>query len=990
MKSVIFVIIVFTTIVYLANADNPKSIIIEDFESGVVNLTSYANEDISPTSWTLDQTYTYNSSLYALKLSGNTWKQQSILPLVITSGDVLQAAIRNSGTTARIQGIGFSNGTNVLFYSIDGAATLNIEQWVTVYQGAFNLNTWNIYQFPIADDWWAYFDELPSITSIIYINDLDSGSGTIWFDDICKLTSEIPIAPQVSLLYNIVDVFRTTENTRNVTVNFFANIVDPDSYTHTIRWDFGDSTFSTLQNPVHTYTVTDNHPYTVLLKVTDNTGRWGLARCSISVDPGVSSLPITLNFVGDIMLARAYEQAGGIIPTQGVNAIFEPTKHLFGDAADISSANLEVVLTNTGTPHPTKSVVYRGNPNNINGLVYAGIDIVSTANNHAIDYGYNGLRQMQDSLSAKGIIHSGAGANSYEAYTPSFINKKGLNIAFLRSSDRTGQYNNTQPYLNAGYNKSGFALFTPYYLSQQLNAVEGIADLKIIEMHGGSEYSLTPGSGYDKNHLFADEIEDEDYSLYTDVPHMWDIAIRRYAIDNGADLVIVHHPHIIQGLEIYNGKLIAHSLGNFVFDLTYPETMPTMILYIDADFDGFSNYRIVPCFIDRYIPRRAASKLGQHILDYLAKRSRDLNTYLYINKDDITASVVVDSSTVSFLPTTTGLQLTPIQQGTDTYITEPTKLNRNGSISSVDLVAPGLDWQARLGQQILWWGNMEDEGANMFNPNLTNEFYDTAYFHEGLRSLKISSTGSTETVSIRNRMKWYDNTKKYSLHAWIRTRDAVDANIYIQYFSSRTSTNPVSTENMLSTPISGNSDWTFFFKEITIPSNCSFYNIVCRNAGGNAWFDEVGLIEWTPWQNIAMLQFIPVPNDYYWLQAKGTENPKRIRVQYTEKDMVLIQPVRSTGTSFHDFISVISYPNPFKQSINFSMNLKDDLNIDLSIYNIKGQKVRQITRGKFDKGKHNLIWDGMDENCKTVGSGVYFYKVAAGKTNITKKIILLK
>ena len=62
--------------------------------------------------------------------------------------------------------------------------------------------------------------------------------------------------------------------------------------------------------------------------------------------------------------------------------------------------------------------------------------------------------------------------------------------------------------------------------------------------------------------------EEENYSPFIDVPHMWDREIRHFAIDNGADLVIVHHPHVIQGFEVYNEKLIAHSLGNFVFDLS--------------------------------------------------------------------------------------------------------------------------------------------------------------------------------------------------------------------------------------------------------------------------------------------------------------------------------------------------------------------------------------------------------------------------------------
>ena len=73
---------------------------------------------------------------------------------------------------------------------------------------------------------------------------------------------------------------------------------------------------------------------------------------------------------------------------------------------------------------------------------------------------------------------------------------------------------------------------------------------------------------------------------------MWDRAIRHFAIDEGADLVIVHHPHIIQGVEVYNNKLIAHSLGNFIFDLNYPETYPSMILNVDVNQNGLAKCQL--------------------------------------------------------------------------------------------------------------------------------------------------------------------------------------------------------------------------------------------------------------------------------------------------------------------------------------------------------------------------------------------------------------
>ncbi|MDZ4181702.1 MAG: hypothetical protein U1B83_02405, partial [Candidatus Cloacimonadaceae bacterium] len=161
--------------------------VIEDFESGQVTLFSWLDEDIQPSAWQLTSTGTYNNSAYSLALTGNTWKQQFITPVMVDSSTVFEIAAKTS-SGSKIQGIGFSDGVNVLFYSIAGTLTLNIEQWIPVYQGAFSNNTWNQYLFPIADDWYAFFEYLPLITSIIYVNDLDNvSSRSVFFDNILNV-----------------------------------------------------------------------------------------------------------------------------------------------------------------------------------------------------------------------------------------------------------------------------------------------------------------------------------------------------------------------------------------------------------------------------------------------------------------------------------------------------------------------------------------------------------------------------------------------------------------------------------------------------------------------------------------------------------------------------------------------------------------------------------------------------------------------------------
>ncbi len=985
----LLILVIMTALIPICAAGSLRYDVIEGFESGSIQLFSWLAEDIEPNNWQMDSNITNNNSNFSLRLFGNTWKQQFITPVVINSGTVISTAARTQ-SGARVQGIGFSDGINVLFYSLSGSRVVNIEEWVNVYQGAFSHNTWNTYHLPIADDWCAFFDYLPLLTSIIYVNDLDGvSSRSIWFDDILNITSDLPQSPHVTVSYSITHNRRISHGHRQVGVQFTSFVVDPDSGVFTYRWDFGDSTFSALPHPYHIYTVTDAHHYRAFLQVTDNTGKRGYASCLIDVDAGESNLPIRMNFVGDIMLARRYEQAGGIIPTQGVNAIFAPTKPYLGDAADITVANLEVVLCNVGTPHPTKSVVYRGNPNNISGLVFAGIDVVSTANNHTLDYGLAGLQQMQGLLNLAGIIHSGSGANSYEAYMPAFYNKHGLNIAFLRSSDRDGSYNNAQPYLHAGFNKSGFASMTPYYITQQINAVQGVADLKIVDMHAGSEYSLTPGANYDKSPFLYDYEDTDETSPRIDVPHMWDRQIRQFAIDAGADLVIVHHPHVIQGIEVYNGKVIAHSLGNFIFDLNYPECYPSMILSADADHNGFSNVEVMPVYIKNYIPVPATGQLGIFILDYLARRSRELDSVLRVDKNGIIGQVILDPAQTFVQATAHEIPARLIPQSNNTFLTEPIKLPRMGSISSVNDVIPSFGAMVRLGREHHWFGNFENEGSPLWNPT-----FDTTVFFDGSRSARLQTTtnGQTVTSTLTQRIRIYDNTRPFTLNGWIKTRTAANANIQIRFYNTRTGSQ-ISSVN-LSDGVNGTVDWTYYHKLIALPSNAYYYDLVLRVTGSGsftqAWFDNLSIIEWQNWMDATTLNDIPHPNDFYWIQVQTNHNPKHIRIRFTEKEYRPDIPIPLPAAISSAFFDVKAYPNPFNPDVRLDFTLLNPMKVDLAVYNLRGQKVRQICHDRIPAGRHSFSWNGRDANAQSVGSGVYFVRINAGNNTQIHKILLLK
>ncbi|MFC1888096.1 CapA family protein, partial [Candidatus Cloacimonadota bacterium] len=953
-------------------------------------LNSYLDEDQQPDHWSLDSDITMNNSPYSLKLYGNTWKSESIAAVQLADNDVWEVSCYVADL-GEIQAFGISDGENAIIYSLYGSQELDLEEWFPVYQGSKPEESWQQFSLPVADDWFSWYEYYPAITELIFINDNDNGSGTVYFDNVCRITEDLPQPPNAIVYYELGDFYSKSSSNRSIDVQFYSWADDPDSEELSFLWSFGDDTSSSEEDPLHTYTIEDDHLYTVLLEVEDETGLKGYASCEIQLEEGESSFPVTMNFVGDIMLARGFEQTGGIIQTLGVEAIFEPTLDILGNAADITVANLESPLTTHNEHHPTKTIYFKGDPENAAGLVYAGIDIVTLANNHIVDYNYPGLLETQETMDEYGIRHSGAGANSVEAYQPLYYNKKGVNFAFLASSDRTGQYNNYQPFLYAGFNKPGFAYMTPYYISEQINAVEEYADFKIVEMHAGSEYSTSPGSNYD---LFepGDLYPDEDYHADIDIPHMWDIAIRHHAVDAGADLVIVHHPHIIQGLELYNGKLIAHSLGNYAFDLNYAETMPTIILNTKLNETGFFEFIVKPVYIDDWIPQEAKNELGLYILDHLAMLSRDMNTYLKIDRRDVEASVIMDTLNMELIYTERQ-EVLPVELDGDFVISEPVRLERSGSISSVLSIDPYIDWEIRLGREKLWFGNFEDEGCTSWNINSDNEWLDDTESHGGsysLRQRRFPDSGDNVVTNLENRIKLYE-ADSYTIQGYIKTINAEDATIQIRYYNTRTGGTMIEQEDV-GILVDGDSDWTYFSNELDVPDNCNYFDIRassdCPDEGeAFAWFDDIGLIAWEEWHPLEPGEEIVNPNDYYYLQLRAESFCTEAFITYQETAYEQGPVVGSDDNNIPSNSFVVlkqNYPNPFIGGNNsrsggtrIDFTILKDKKVSLEIYNIRGQLVRILLNDVVEKGDYSIHWNGTDKYNRNVSSGLYFYKIKA-------------
>jgi len=209
------------------------------------------------------------------------------------------------------------------------------------------------------------------------------------------------------------------------------------------------------------------------------------------------------------------------------------------------------------------------------------------------------------------------------------------------------------------------------------------------------------------------------------------------------------------------------------------------------------------------------------------------------------------------------------------------------------------------------------------------------------------------------------------------------------------------TEENIGNQVNGDTPWTFYHKELNIPAGTEFFDIRLNSHIPDygvawSWFDNVGIIEWTDWQDTEIPLQIIAPNDFYFSQFKTEQNINEVLITYNER--TFNAPQFSTDTSHYANSKSgelkQNYPNPFKSDgigTRISFNLKRPAKVEVTIYNIRGQKVKTLTNENYPAGKYNLAWNGTNETDKLVASGVYFYKLSVGDEICeVKKCLLMR
>lgn len=284
-----------------------------------------------------------------------------------------------------------------------------------------------------------------------------------------------------------------------------------------------------------------------------------------------AALPVTRVLLGgDVMLSRyvgaaARRRADPAWPLRGVAGLFS--------SADIAFVNLEAPFSDHGRP-VEQGMVFKAEPEMVEGLRLAGIDIVSTANNHARDCGRYGIEFTLDWLARNGIAAVGTGLTAERAHDGTVMERNGVRFGFLAYT--YDQRNGNHPDWD-----DRVAMMDPYEVAADVARLRERTDVVIVSMHAGTEYQGTPTAGQRR---FA-----------------------RAAIDAGASVVVGHHPHVTQPVENYSTGVIFYSLGNLAFDqFQRRDTQRGWIA--DVRFIGrrVAGYGVIAVEIVRAAPRVAA------------------------------------------------------------------------------------------------------------------------------------------------------------------------------------------------------------------------------------------------------------------------------------------------------------------------------------------------------------------------------------------------
>jgi poly-gamma-glutamate capsule biosynthesis protein CapA/YwtB (metallophosphatase superfamily) len=342
-----------------------------------------------------------------------------------------------------------------------------------------------------------------------------------------------------------------------------------------------------------------------------------------SVEPSSTESPAPLRprtpgetrflFTGDVALGRRYLDPTDTTPRdqmpvshpdavlrvdhieEDATALVALMRPLFG-AVDVAIPNFESVVTDDpSTPHLTKDWVFFSLPASLVALRELGVTMVGLGNNHVFDYLEAGVLDTREALTAAGFGFAGLGSDPDDAWIPWPFTSEGTAYSLVAATSIRGDADSLPSFV-AEPGKGGAADLTDRArLAATFQGEREAGRVPLALLHMGFEYTRAP----------------------TEAPREHAQAV----LDAGAPFVIGHHPHTVQGFDLIDGKLVAWSLGNFMFDQDRLETMHTFTLQVDADVDGWNAAALWPHVIEDYRPVPLAGARADRLRREASERS---------------------------------------------------------------------------------------------------------------------------------------------------------------------------------------------------------------------------------------------------------------------------------------------------------------------------------------------------------------------------------
>ncbi len=305
--------------------------------------------------------------------------------------------------------------------------------------------------------------------------------------------------------------------------------------------------------------------------------------------------------VGDVMLGRLIND---FLKEEEVAYPWGDTLSIFREA-DVPICNLECVISDRGAPWTVSPKVFhfRSDAKNIETLKVAGMNAVSIANNHTLDFEYEAMFEMINILDEAGIYHAGAGANFYESSRPTIFEVDGTRVALIAFTDNEPDWEATAQQPGIFYVPIDVKDDRAKRLFQIVHQTKKEVNLLIVSAHWGPNWGYRPRTSH--------------------------ILFGHRLIDEGADIVFGHSCHVFQGVEIYKDRPILYSTGDFIDDYAVDEIErndESFIFLVETQENQIRRLHLYPTVIRDFQARLANKKEAIEISGKMLKLCSEFKT----------------------------------------------------------------------------------------------------------------------------------------------------------------------------------------------------------------------------------------------------------------------------------------------------------------------------------------------------------------------------